>query len=79
MLAVSNNITYNELVRIVQELAQKVDNLERRTSSNAGGWNGGVTNLTQNKSFDADATSVSELADTLGTLIGDLLEAEIIS
>lgn len=31
-----------------------------------------VTNLTTDRSYDADATSVAELADVLGTLIADL-------
>ena len=79
MLVVPNNIEYNQLVRIIQELSRKVDELERRTSFNAAGWSGGVTNLTKNKSYDADATSTGELADTLGTLIADLLEVGVLT
>lgn len=78
MVVVPNNIQYNDLVRIIQELSRKVDELERRTSYNAEGWTDGITNLTQNRSFDADSTTLNEIADALGTLIADLLEAEIL-
>ena len=30
-----------------------------------------VTNLTEDRSFDADSTSVAELADIIGTMISD--------
>lgn len=35
------------------------------------GWSG-ITNVTPDRAYDADATSVAELADVLGTLIADL-------
>ena len=54
MVVVPNNIEYNNLVRIVQELSRKVDELERRTSFNAEGWTGGVTNLTVDRAYNAD-------------------------
>jgi hypothetical protein len=79
MVVVPNNIEYNNLVRIVQELSRKVDELERRTSFNAEGWTGGVTNLTVDRAYDADSTTLAELADVLGTLIQDLLEAEVLT
>lgn len=79
MLVVSNKIEYNQLVRIVQDLAQKVDELERRTSFNAAGWSGGITNITQNKTYNANTATTAQLANTLGTLIADLLEAEVLT
>lgn len=79
MVVVPSNIQYNDLVRIVQDLSRKVDELERRTSFNAEGWTGGITNLTVDRTYDADATTVAELADVLGTLIQDLLEAEVLT
>lgn len=37
------------------------------------------TNVTTDRSFDADSTSTAELADVLGTLIADLQSAGILS
>lgn len=37
------------------------------------------TNVTTDRSFDADSTTVDELADVLGTLIADLQAKDIIS
>lgn len=36
------------------------------------------TNVVTDRSYDADATSVAELADVLGTLIADLQEKKVI-
>jgi hypothetical protein len=78
MLVVSSNIEYNQLVRIIQELTQKVDELERRTDFNIENWRGGVTNVTIDRAYDANSTTLDEIADVLGTLINDLLEAEVL-
>jgi hypothetical protein len=40
------------------------------------GW--AVTNVTSDKVFDADSTSINELADVLGTLINDLIAKGLI-
>ncbi len=54
----------------------------------AGGWNSSpqkssatftATNVTTDRTFDADSTTVAELADVLGTLISDLKSANILS
>ena len=37
-----------------------------------------VTNLTKDRTLDADSTSTAELADVLGTLITDLRERGVI-
>ena len=37
------------------------------------------TNVVTDRSYDADATTIAELADVLGTLIADLKQAEILS
>ena len=41
------------------------------------GW-GSITNVTPDKAYDADATSVAELADVLGTLIALLVSKGIL-
>jgi hypothetical protein len=78
MVEVPNNIRYNGLVRIVQEQQKIIDELIRRTDFNADNWRGGVTNVTIDKSYDADSTTLDEIADVLGTLINDLLEAGVL-
>ena len=78
MLVVPNDLGYNQLVRIIQELSQKVDELERRTDFNAENWRGGVTNVTIDRAYDANSTTLDEIADVLGTLISDLLEAGVL-
>lgn len=37
-----------------------------------------TSNVTPDRTFDADSTSTAELADVLGTLISDLREAGLI-
>ncbi len=37
------------------------------------------TNVTTDRAYDADATTIDELADVLGTLIADLKTANILS
>lgn len=39
---------------------------------------GGITNAGEDRAFDADATSIDELADVLGTLVADLITTGII-
>ena len=38
-----------------------------------------VTNVTPDRTYDADATSTAELADVLGTLVADLRQKGILS
>lgn len=61
------------LSRIVQQLCDEVRRIDDRTKSCIEGWAGGQTNVTTDRSYDADATSTAELADVVGTLIADLL------
>lgn len=62
-------------------LQQVVDALNRLSEhinqteilQNTDGWANGQTNVTEDRVFDANATSTAELADVLGTLIADLI------
>jgi hypothetical protein len=78
MVEVPNNIQYNGLVRIVQEQQKIIDELIRRTDFNIENWRGGVTNVTIDRAYDANSTTLDEIADVLGTLINDLLEAGVL-
>jgi methionine synthase II (cobalamin-independent) len=50
-----------------------------RLGSNAvNGWTG-ASNLSTDRTYDADSTTVAELADVLGTLIEDLKTAGVLS
>lgn len=62
------------LIDIVQRLAEEVRRIDDRTKDNTDGWAGGQTNVTADRTYDANATTTAELADVLGTLIADLLE-----
>lgn len=54
-----------------------VDNTGKITSSLAQTYN--ATNVTSDRAFDANATTVDELADVLGTLISDLRALGLVS
>lgn len=67
-----------ELREELQFLRQRVEQLEQRNRDNIDGWDGNQSNVTTDRTFDADSTSTAELADVLGTLIQDLLNKGIL-
>ena len=67
-----------EIVRAYQELAESVRRLETRFPENVDGWANNQSNVTPDRAFDADSTTVAELADVLGTLISDLIDAGVL-
>lgn len=75
---VNDGASLAELTRVVRELSEAVRLLESRIKDNTDGWAGGQTNVTPDRSYDANATSTAELADVLGTLIADMIEIGIL-
>lgn len=55
------------MANFVQQVVQAIDDL---STPIAGAYT--VTNVTTDRTFDANSTSTDELADVLGTLIDDL-------
>jgi hypothetical protein len=74
----SNQAKYSELLGAVQELSMRVREMEARFPDNTTGWAGAQTNVTEDRGFDADATTLAEVADVLGTLISDLVAAGVL-
>jgi hypothetical protein len=74
----SNQAKYAELLSAVQELSMRVREMEARLPDNTAGWAGSQTNVTEDRGFDADATTLDEVADVLGTLISDLVAAGVL-
>ncbi len=70
---VPQGVTLDTLARIVQQLCDEIRRVEDRTKPNAEGWAGGQTNVTTDRTYNANGTTTDELADVLGTLIADLL------
>lgn len=71
----------NQRLAIAQaydELAQKINELNETVSLLATGETYTATNVTVTRTFDANATSIDEIADVLGTLLQDLRAAGII-
>lgn len=53
-----------------------IDRLERRQAALLAVWNAlAITNVTPDTAYDADATTVAELGDVLGTLQVDIVAA----
>jgi hypothetical protein len=70
---------YDELLKVVQQHALQIRNLEENILTNSVGWAGQQTNVTADRAFDADTVVVAELADVVGTLISDLVETRVLS
>jgi len=62
----------------LQELDRRLRRLEERLPDNSSGWAGNQANVTTDRTFDADTVLVAELADIVGTLIADLIEAGVL-
>lgn len=75
---VQQGANLQELSRIVQELSNRVRQIDERTKPNVEGWAGNQSNVTVDRTYDANSTSTAELADILGTLITDLINIGII-
>lgn len=71
---VNPNASLPELVRIVAQMAIKINQIEERTKPNIEGWANNQSNVTVSRMFDADTVTTAELADVVGTLIADKLE-----
>lgn len=65
----------DEIIRVVQEYGEQLKRLE---STSVDGWAGNQSNVTTDRAFDANSTTTAELADVLGTLIDDLINAGVI-
>lgn len=68
----------SEVIIAFQMLASEVRDINDRLRDNTTGWADQQTNVTPDRSYDANATSTAELADVLGTLIADLLEIGVL-
>ena len=67
-----------ELPGLLQQLSDRLRQLEVRFPENSEGWANNQTNVTQDRAFDANSTTTAELADVLGTLITDLIDAGVL-
>lgn len=73
-----NNATLHDVIFAVQRLTELVRDLDERNLDNVSGWSGNQSNVTTDRTFDADITSTAELADVLGTLISDLVNKRVL-
>jgi hypothetical protein len=73
------NKDYSQLLLVVQQLSDRIGKLEEKYLQNTNGWAGQQTNVTPDRAFNADTVAVAELADVVGTLIADLIEARVLS
>jgi hypothetical protein len=71
---IRDGMSLQDLTRSCRELAEEVRRIGERTKDNTEGWAGNQSNVTADRSYNANATTTDELADVLGTLISDLLE-----
>lgn len=63
-----------QLKRWMEQVSKRLNELAGPNVSS--GW--AVTNGTEDKTYDANATTVAELADVLGTLIDTLIAAGVL-
>lgn len=70
---------YDDLLNVVQNMSFRIAQLEEKYLQNATGWTGMQTNVTPDRAYNADTVAVAELADVVGTLIADLVEARVLS
>jgi hypothetical protein len=66
------------MLSAVQELSMRVREMEARLPDNTNGWAENQTNVTEDREYDANATTLDEVADVLGTLISDLVAAGVL-
>lgn len=65
------NASLAQVIDAVNRLSEHIGQTE--ILPNTDGWANAQTNVTEDRAFDANATSTAELADVLGTLITDLI------
>lgn len=73
-----NNATLQDVIFAVQRLAELVRELDERNLDNISGWSGNQSNVTTDRTYDANSTTTDELADVLGTLIADLIDKGVL-
>lgn len=73
MITLSPNPSAAELAQAIRLLTEEVRRMDERNLDNIEGWAGNQSNVTTDRTFDANSTTTDELADVLGTLIADLL------
>lgn len=73
MINISPNADISEIREVVRQIVVELRRLEQRNLPNVSGWAGNQSNVTTDRTYDANSTSTDELADVLGTLIDDLL------
>lgn len=61
--------------RIISELGRALQNFAATIPPSPAADGYDATNVTDTRTFDADATTLAEIADVLGTLIEDLKHA----
>lgn len=71
------NASMQEVIAAINRISEHVRDNE--IIRNTDGWAGAQTNVTEDRAFDANATTTAELADVLGTLISDLINNRSIS
>lgn len=76
--SISPNAGINEIREIVRVLIIEMRKMQDQNVQNIDGWAGNQSNVTEERTFDANSTSTDELADVLGTLIDDLLTKRIL-
>lgn len=64
------------IIEVLNALKPKLDNMHLLLQSQRPVYT--PTNVTIDRTYDADATSTAELADILGTLIADLQSKKVI-
>jgi len=79
LITVPENATLDEVRFLLQRLANMVREIDNRNIDNIDGWSGNQTNVTTDRTFDANSTSTAELADVLGTLIADLITKGVLT
>lgn len=77
MFNVPPNADLEQIRTILQQLSNKVARIEEQIVLNSSGWSE-VSNVTETKTFDADSTTLAEVADAVGTIQKALISARIL-
>lgn len=78
MIIIRQGASLSDVINALQQLIGEVKKLREDIQPNAEGWRGGFTNVTTARGFDANATTVDEVADVVGTLVSDLLKTGLL-
>ncbi len=65
--------TENNMLARLAKIERRLDQLEKNQRQPLSPPNYTATNITPDRTFDADTVAIAELADVVGTMIADLI------